>query len=173
MNIKLPDFIIVDLYKDSLVVLNEESAQPAAAVEATAKAGEEKPFYSGNNNQHICIILNSSTHAFTDDESLQLLSNLLAALNYTLADVAIINHHRTPLSYSQISEVLQPRVCLLFGVTTQALQLPIIIPNYQLQRYENCTFIQACSIDDMKANDDKAKGEKRKLWNSLKAVFNK
>jgi hypothetical protein len=171
MNIKLPDFIIADLYKDSLVVLNEESVQSAAEVGAEVKA--EEPFYSGNNTQHICIILNSTTHVFTDDESLQLLSNLLAALNYTLADVAIINHQRTPLAFTQISEVLQPRVCLLFGVTTQALQLPIIIPNYQLQRYENCTFIQACSIDDMKTNDDKAKGEKRKLWNSLKAVFNK
>ena len=173
MNIKLPDFIIADLYKNSLVLLNEEPAQPAEQVDTTAQVEEEKPFYSGNNNQHICIILNNPTHVFTDDESLQLLSNLLAALNYTLADVAIINHYRTPLLYPQISEVLQPRVCLLFGVTTQALQLPIIIPNYQLQRYENCTFIQACSIDDMKANDDKAKGEKRKLWNSLKTVFNK
>ena len=174
MNIKLPDFIIADLYKDSLVLLNEESVQSAEEVGAREKAAaEETSFYLGNNTQHICIILNSPTHVFTDDESLQLLSNVLAALNYTLADVAIINHHRTPFLYSQISEVLQPRVCLLFGVTTQALQLPIIIPNYQLQRYENCTFIQACNIDDMKANDDKAKGEKRKLWTSLKTAFNK
>ncbi|TKK70861.1 hypothetical protein FC093_03965 [Ilyomonas limi] len=172
MKIKLPDFIIADLYKDSLVVLNEGAIQPAEEVIAAAVT-EEKPFYFGNNAQHICIVLNNATHVFTDDESLQLLSNLLAALNFTLADAAIINHYRTPVVYSQINEMLQPRVCLLFGISTQALQLPFIIPNYQLQRYEDCTFIQACSIDDMKANDDKAKAEKRKLWTCLKAVFNK
>ena len=170
MKIKLPGFIIADLYKDSLVVLNEESM---IAPESHTSAVEETPFYSGNNTQHICIVLNNATHVFADDESLQLLSNLLAALNYTLADAALINYYRTPLDYSTISEVLQPRVCLLFGVTTKALQLPFIIPNYQLQQYENCTFIQACSIEEMKANDDKAKAEKRKLWNCLKTVFNK
>jgi hypothetical protein len=173
MNIKLPDFIIADLYKSSLVVLNEQATQPAEEIATTTTVAEEKPFYFGNNAQHICIVLSNATHVFTDDESLQLLSNVLAALNYTLGDVAIINYYRTPLIYSQISEVLKPRVCLLFGVTTQALQLPIIIPNYQLQRYEDCVFIQACSIDDMKANDEKAKGEKRKLWNCLKTAFNK
>lgn len=171
MKIQLPGFIIADLYKNSLVVLNE--ATPAANETISTKKPAEKPFYSGDNTQHICIVLNSPTHDYTDEESLQLLSNLLAALNFTLNDVAIINHQRTPVVYSQINEELQPRVCLLFGVTTQALQLPIIIPNYQLQRYENCTFLQACAIDDMKANDDKAKGEKRKLWNCLKTVFNK
>ena len=173
MNIKLPAFIIADLYKDSLVVLNEEARQPIDHPDAGTTIAEEKPFYFGNNAHHICIILNNSTHVYTDDESLQLLSNVLAALNFTLADVAIINHHRTPMPYSQISDALQPRVCLLFGVSTQTLLLPFIIPNYQLQRYEDCTFIQACAIDDMKANDDRAKGEKRKLWNSLKTVFNK
>ena len=172
MNIQLPDFIIADLYKSSLVVLDEKATQPIEEI-ASTNVTEEKPFYFGDNTQHICIVLSNETHVFTNDESLQLLSNLLAALNYTLGDAAIINHYRTPLIYSQISEVLKPRVCLLFGVATQALQLPIIIPNYQLQRYEDCTFIQACSIDDMKANDEKAKGEKRKLWNCLKTVFNK
>jgi len=173
MNIKLPDFIIADLYKDSLVVLNEEAKQPIEKSGANTTVTEEKPFYFGDNLHNFCIILNSPTHVFTDDESLQLLSNVLAALNFTLADVAIVNYHRTPMPYSHISKALKPRVCLLFGVSTQALQLPFIIPNYQLQRYEDCTFIQACAIDDMKANDDKAKGEKRKLWNSLKTVFNK
>ena len=173
MNIQLPGFIIADLYKDSLVVLNEEAIQPVHQAANSATAGEEKPFYLGNNAQHICIILNSSDHVFIDDDSLQLLSNVLAALNYTLADVAIINHHRTPALYTQIEEILQPRVCLLFGVTTQALQLPFILPNYQLQHYRDCTFIQACAIDDLKANDDNAKGEKRKLWSSLKMAFNK
>jgi hypothetical protein len=173
MNIKLPDFIIADLYKNSLVVLNEEPVQPADNSDIAATIMEEKPFYFGSNTQQICIVLSDSTHESADEESLQLLSNLLAALNYTLAEVAIINHYRTPVLYPQISETLKPRVCLLFGVTTQALQLPFIIPNYQLQRYEDCTFIQACAIDEMKANDDRAKAEKRKLWTCLKTTFNK
>ena len=173
MKIKLPDFIIADLYKDSLVVLNEEAATPMEEPGIAAINEDEKPFYFGDNTQHICILLNNATHEFTDDASLQLLSNLLAALNYTLSDAAIINHHRTPVIYPQISEVLQPRVCLLFGITTQVLQLPFMIPNYQLQRYEDCTFIQACAIEGMKDNDDNAKAEKRKLWTCLKTVFNK
>ncbi len=173
MKIQLPGFIIADLYKDSLVVLNEEIAIPLEVPDAVAAVAEETSFYTGNNTQHICIVLSSTTHVFTDEESLQLISNLLAALNYTLADVAIINHSKTPVLYPQIKEVLQPRICLLFGITTPLLQLPIIIPNYQLQRYEDCTFLQACAIDDMKINDDKAIAEKRKLWNCLKTFFNK
>src|SRR5690348_9309435 len=100
MKIQLPDFIIADLYKDSLVVLNEAAVQTREEPGIAAINEDEKPFYFGDNTQHICIVLNNTTHVVADDASLQLLSNLLAALNYTLADAAIINHYRTPVIYS-------------------------------------------------------------------------
>ncbi len=173
MKIQLPNFIIAELYKDLLVVTDDKELLQTDIQNTTPTPIAAIPLYAGNNLQHICIIVNNEIHPFTDEDSLQLLSNLLAALHFNLGDVAIINHQRTPVDYSVISQELQPRVCLLFGIRTPALQLPFIIPDYQLQRYEACTFLQACPIEAMCANDDKAKAEKRKLWNCLKTVFNK
>ncbi len=136
MKIQLPGFVIAGLYKDSLVLLNEPLLQEKNNEEVTAAI--QIPFYSGNNTQRICIFLNDKNAVFADDESLQLLSNLLAALSYNLTDVAIINHHRTLVSYTEIKEQLQPRICLLFGIGTQLLQLPFIISDYDAQHYALC-----------------------------------
>lgn len=173
MKIQLPAFVVADLYKDTLVVLDEHAFRQTEGPVFTGVKTEDIPLYAGSNLQHICIVLYDTAHPFADEDSLLLLSNLLAALNYHLADAAIINYHRTPVDYTIIFKALQPRVCLLFGITTKALKLPFVIPDYQLQRFEECTFLQACAINEMKANDDKAKAEKRKLWNCLKSAFNK
>ena len=168
MNTQLPGFVIAGLYKDSLVLLDEhanESNEPETPMPPALP-------YLGNNLQHISIFLKNTGHIFTDDESLQLITNLLAALNYNLADVAIINWHRTPVLYDELSRQLHPRICLLFGVNAQLIRLPFIIPNYQQQQYEGCTILQACDIQDMKGEGEKAKAEKRKLWNCLKIIFN-
>ena len=173
MKIHLPGFVIADLYKDTLVEIKDMTAELnlPKPKKQTETPKPQQQWFMGDNKKHICILVKDENNVYIDDENLQMLSNLLAALQLNLGDVAIVNFAKTPLAYNQISERLQPRVCLLFNLDTEAIQLPFVIPSYQVQQYNNCKFLQAASLDVMKGAGNAAKVEKTKLWVCLKTIF--
>lgn len=166
MKIKLPGFVIADLYKNTLVIADnimptQQTTEPEAA----------PALYLGDNNKHIAILVNDKTNRFIDEESLQLLANMLSALKLTLADVAVINVNVTPFTYKEMGEQFAVRVCLLFDVSTEAIQLPFQMPGYKVQNFADCKFLCAASLDKMKGDGKDAKLEKTKLWMCLKSLF--
>lgn len=173
MKIHLPGFIIADLYKDTLVEITDVTAEPnlPKAKKQPEPLKPQQAWFMGNNRKHICILVKDENNTYIDDESLQLLSNLLAALQLNLGDVAIVNFAKTKFVYSELNERLQPKICLLFNLDTEAVQLPFVIPNYQVQNYNNCKFLQAGSLELMKGTGNAAKVEKTKLWMCLKSIF--
>ena len=183
MRIQLPDFIIADLYKSSLVVIEDKRVKQAkefrsevTEIPSVANPGaprqHEKNWYLGENLRHIIIIVNDNENVYLNDNSLQLLTSILGACKLTLADVAVINYAKNRYNYQQLKQLLQPSYCFLFDLTTIDLQIPFTIPQYQVQQYDDCTFLIASSLQNMAGTSSEAKSEKTKLWNCLKKVFN-
>ncbi|MEP6512864.1 MAG: hypothetical protein ABJA79_03280 [Parafilimonas sp.] len=176
MNIKLPDFLIVELYKNSLVDTDEAVISPIKSM--TDKNAEDiqneenKKWFLGDNKKRIVILVNEANAVFIDDNGLQLLTRILAGCNLNLADVAIINFHKNGSDYLQLKKALEPQYFFLFDVTSLQIQLPFTIPQYQIQHYDDCTFLLAPSLTSMLGEDEKTKEKKTKLWNCLKKIFN-
>jgi hypothetical protein len=191
-NIQLPSFILAGLYKDSLVVLDE--MQPAAKLlqtdEKQVVAAEEKAlplqeiapvtipithqpqkFYLGDNRKQISILVRDATAVYLHDDSLNFLSSILGACKLNLGDVAIINHQHQPQQFASLKENLEPKFVLLFEVSPTDINLPFTIPYYQVQPYNNCSFLSAPSLQKMLGDSQEAKLEKSKLWLSLKKMF--
>ncbi len=166
MKIHLPDFVLADLYKNSLVIADDVTAS-----KPSNKAEAAPALFLGGNEKHVTILVNDKQNRYIDDESLQLLTNMLTALQLSLQDVAVINIHATPFSYKEITEQFGSRVCLLFDVPTQLIQLPFQMPDYKVQAFGNCKFLCSASLSKMKGNGKEAKLEKTKLWMSLKTIF--
>ena len=166
MKIQLPGFVLADLYKNNLVLADDVTRiqQPDEPEAAPA-------LYLGGNGRNIAVLVNDSYNRFPDEESLQLLVNMLSALQFTLQDVAVININVTPFSYKEITEQFRSRVCLLFNVSTQQIQLPFRMPDYKVQAFDNCKYLCSASLDKMKGNGKEAKLEKTKLWMCLKTLF--
>jgi len=168
MKIQLPPFVLADLYKNSLVITDDVMpAQPLLNKEDDTIVS----WFLGNNNRQVTILVNDLQNQFLDNECLQLLTNMLAALQLTLQDVAVVNINHTPLDYKEMFEKLQPGVCLMFDVTTQQIQLPFMMPDYKVQVFSNCRFLCSASLNKMKGDGKEAKVEKTKLWMSLKTIF--
>ena len=183
MKIQLPDFILADLYKNTLVVINELPTEPikkqaskgtkkGAAIIANIDEPSQKKWYLGNNLKHVTILVQDENNVYLNDDLLQLLTSILAACKLTLADVAIINNANNAISYQQLKQSLQPTCCFLFNVTTDAIQLSFTIPQYQVQQYDNCTFLLAPDLSLMNGSTPAARAEKTKLWVCLKKIFN-
>lgn len=169
--IQLPDFVISDLYKNQLVVIEDSVAETKLPKkeELTIPA---KPEFLGNNRKSICILVKDAQAVYLNDQSLQFLSAILTACKLNLGDVAIINFSRTPLHYSSLKEWLTPKYMLVFDIGATTLQMPFDLPIYQVQSYDKCSFLFVPALEQMTSDTREAKIEKSKLWLSLKTMFN-
>lgn len=177
----LPPFVLAELYKDAIVLTSDvEISSQKELVQDTIKTAtpvaenaiqDGKRWYLGENKKNICIIVNDSEAVFINDDCLNLLGGILNACKLNLSDAAIINYNQTPCTYETVKEHLQPKQLFMFDVSMQQMQLPFTIPNYQVQQFDNCTFLVAPSLTTMLPNTNEAKLEKRFLWDSLKRVF--
>ena len=166
MKIQLPGFVLAGLYKNSLVITDDVTPKQT---EISAEAAP--PLFLGDNKKNITIVVKDNQNRFTDEASLQLLINMLSALQLSLHDVAVINIHQTPFSYKEIGEQFGSRVCIMFDVSAQQMQLPFQMPDYKVQAFADCRFLRSASLDKMKGNSKEAKVEKTKLWMCLKSLF--
>lgn len=180
MFVQLPPSVIMSLYKDSLVLIEETATKTnkkqQQVTNKTANAElaaltTAKKWFLGDNKKNIALIVSDAGSVYINDEWLATLTKLLAACKLTLADIAIVNLKQQQ-NFSIIKDQLQPQYVLLFDVNTSDLELPFSIPHYQLQNYGGCIFMTAPSIT---LADDKTTPhilkEKRNLWNKLKAIF--
>ena len=160
-NIQLPLIVLQQLFKHSLVNLeNEEKPE-----EKTASKGFST---LGNNRRHILIMVESDQTLYLPDEELNFLLGILAACKLTMDDVAILNIKKNKsVTYRSATKELKPEKLFLFGVNPAQIELPLDFPHYQIQQYNNQTYLTAPPLSYFQDN----KVEKTKLWNCLKQIF--
>lgn len=174
-HIKLPAAVINELYKTALVepALNTGVKEAAISVEKPvitwndAIAPEWKSL--GSNEKNILIVVSNSDAVYLPDNDLNFLTGVLGACKLSLADVAVVNRFHYPeAGYKELIAYFKSRVILLLGVEPAAMGLPINFPQYQLQAFQNNTFLFTPPLEEI----EKDKLEKSKLWISLKRLFN-
>jgi len=155
-NIQLTPTMLAGLYKNSLV---------ETEVVSTPEVKQLK--YLGNNHKNILVIVSHSSVPFLPDEELNFLTNILAACKLSIADIGILNNKNTELAELQNLISLESKNVLLFGVEPSAIGLPINFPAFQLQSFNNRTYLHAPQLGQIE-NDKPLKG---KLWSGLKLMF--
>ena len=158
-NLTLNPLLIRELYKKTLVAF--------APVGDPVAITENPVHFLGNNEKRICILVNEPHATFIKDEDLQFLINILSACKLSLADVAVVNNHLHPVSYSQITAQFQPEVLLLFGIPHESIGLPLHFPDFQLQQYDNKQMLAAPPLTMIALNPD----IKKLLWTNLQKLF--
>jgi hypothetical protein len=122
----------------------------------------------GKNLKGIVLLVSNNDLAFVPDEELNFLLGILSACKLNMDDVGILNISKHPSAdYKNIAAELNAKKVFLFGVDPGAIKLPLSFPYYQVQRYNDQTYL--CSPALSSIQNDKA--EKTKLWNCLKQIF--
>lgn len=176
--ITLPNFLIADLYKGSLVDLADipllqktlpEGNLPAEAAEPASLSQKIK--YLGENVKNITIVVNDPDSTFLNKVDHTFLSNILRACRLNPADIAIVNTTKQQVTYTEIKQQLNALRILLFDVEPSLIRLPFKIPPFQVQNYDSCTILTAPALSALNKPDHEGKLLKTKLWNSLKQLF--
>ncbi|MBC7534913.1 MAG: hypothetical protein H7258_04390 [Ferruginibacter sp.] len=160
-NFQLPAFLTAELYNDSLVVLDTN--------ELTNKSlNENSLVFLGNNKKNILIIVNDENTVYLPDDSLTFLMDILTACKLTLSDTALINFNKNPgINYKSLVQHFQPEFVICLGIELSALAFPLEFPYYQVQQYNNQSYLSAPSLKILAAD----KQEKLQLWGCLKKLF--
>ena len=156
-NIQLNSYLIADLYTNALV------DQSASHVPASPRLR-----YLGDFQKKMLIIVENRNVPYLDDEELNFLVNVLSACKRSLADVAIVNFaSRTEEELQQFITEHQPEQVLLFGLPPLSIGLPINFPHFQLQQFNNRTYLYAPALREYEQD----KSLKSNLWKCLKNLL--
>jgi hypothetical protein len=160
-NIQLVPITVQELFKNSLIELNkvqpilETAAQTAFSI-------------LGKNQKKILILVDNTEAIYLPDEALNFLLGILGACKLSMEDVGILNFNKNQsITYQTIATGLEAEKVFLFGISPAQIALPLSFPHYQIQRYNGQVYLTAPPLSSLQ-ND---KGEKTKLWNSLKQIF--
>lgn len=155
--INLEPYLVASLYEHTLVEEVEIDSSPLYK-------------FLGKNRKQILVIVRKNDVAFADDKELQFLSSVLAACKLSLEDIAIINESNLPpgTSYLSLLQFFNSRYILMFDVTPQTIDLPFNFPHFQLQQFDQHTYLSAPALKEIEIE----KALKARLWNSLKTLFN-
>ena len=106
--------------------------------------------------------------AFLEDDELDFLASILLACKLNLSDVAIVNVHTLNVAtYRSIIAQLKCKVLLMFDVIPDAIDLPFNFPYFQVQQFDQCTYLSAPDLKSIETD----KTLKTHLWNCLKKLF--
>ena len=159
-SIKIPPFVIGNLYKNCLVDLQSGGREPLQK--------NEKINFLGDNKRQILLVVNNFDVPFLPDNELDFLLGILAACKLNMADIAIVNLNRTePAEHKSLPEFFRAEVVMLFGIEATALNLPFKIPHFQVQLFKNKRYLFAPALMILQSDVN----QKRKLWQALKNIF--
>lgn len=160
-NIQLPAFVIQDLFRNTLVDINSNEKKQSIA-------GNNELNFFGGNKQHIILLVNNRDTTFVTDQQLTFLSGILTACNLTLEDIGLLNIATAPaISYKTVSDEFKARIVIMFGIASESIHLPFVMPAFQRQSYNNQVYLAVPSLNELENNKDL----KRKLWTVLQQIF--
>lgn len=155
--------LITELYKRSLIEINKKEF---TTTENTEQVNWK---FLGENRKNILILVNNPDVVFLPDAQLDFLTKLLSACNLNLGDVAVLNFNTHPtLNSKDLITHFNSKTIFLFGVEPGSIGMPILFPHFQIQNFNNCTYLFTPSLSELE-ND---KLLKSKFWVCLKKIFN-
>ena len=153
-HVRLSAELIAVLYPETLVV--EESVYP----------------YLGKNLNSISFLVNYPDDEFIPEDQLAFLQKILIACKLNLEDIALINTNRTHVELQVLKNIFHPRIIFLWGAVPALAGLNQHLPDMSISTWENIRILPVMQAVLMSRDNPAGLELKRKLWISLKKLFN-
>lgn len=160
-NFQIPPTLLPELYKDSLIVLDDKQSKPEML-------NEKKVYFLGDNLKKILILVNNLEILYLNDEDLRFLTGILTACKLTFSDVVVFNTaSNLDYNYQKSVDHFKPKLILILGTINQKFNLPEFSDKYQPMVNQNIQLVFGSSLTEI----SKDVNEKKALWNCLKQIF--
>lgn len=136
--------------------------QPDEGESLTICAEPEQLTYSGSNNKKVCVIVDYPHHNSIIPKDALILERILASVNLTFDDIALVNHARNNIHPEEIPSRIETEKLIAFGVRN-------------MKGYNQVQFskhLKALYIPDNLTTLAMSREKKVLLWQNLKVMFN-
>jgi hypothetical protein len=149
----LPSAILSGLYKDVLIAEKSTTSQLNSSSPVKVRS----------------IVLTHGEALKKNDPQYLFLQNILKACKIEPTEIALLSDSDNAVGggLSSLNLKYSAPVILLFGLTPGVLALPIHFPAFQVQTYQDCTYMWAPRLDEIAAD----KSLKVTLWQCLQKIF--
>ena len=172
--IQLNSSLLADMYRTSLVETKENVPQGQkkkvqVPIENEVRESNAVAWkYLGEYKKNILIVVRYKNVPYLPNDRLNFLTSVLSACKLSLEDVAIFNITSGPSTlYKDVQEKFKSNFTLLIGLTPEEFEMPVSFPEFQVQPFNNCTFLHIPAIEVLETD----KVLKSKLWVCLKKMF--
>ena len=178
----LPNSVLVNLYKESLVLgiapANvDKKAQVAPPVEENNAATEAEEAliapikFLGEHQKKILVLVQDLDAVHLNERAFDLLTSILNACKLTIADIALINLANKNFSLHQILTQVPSDFVLLFDINPTQLKIKLPTKLYTPILLGTTQLLFSNNLSTMQGLDQDSKIEKTKLWTALKIIF--
>ncbi len=167
----MPAALLAGMFSKGVVAIPEEFQDIREDAAPVTKEPGKKVQYLGAFGKNILVVVNDPTALHLNQEDLDFLGKVLAAVKLSLADVAIVNSATQQLEYFSLQEQLPAVVALYFGLQPVDIGAPIKFPQFQVQKWNHCTFLYAPAFEEMGPLASNAVALKKELWAALQKIF--
>jgi hypothetical protein len=158
--VQLDPYLLAKMYTQPIIP-EEKQAGPVVQKELP------KVKYLGENQKNILLLIQNENEAYLNDESFNLLTNILNACKLGMQDVALANvAHYAALTLADWQKVVNFQRVVIFGIAPD--QLAVEAPVYQLVTINGTTAIFSHDLTFI-GSDKTLKG---RLWMGLQKLFN-
>jgi hypothetical protein len=169
-DLRLPDLLISDLYKNVIVQSIEEQKVRDSTIDKSPTGKRGGLTFLGENRSQIAILVDYASEVYLPEGELQFLANILNACKLNLADIAIVNTSKQVLNITLLSNALHSKKIVCFGEATGKIPGDEI-PYFEIGRLEGMDVLKAPSLEELNQQNDKGKLLKSRLWLCLRELF--
>lgn len=178
----LPNSVLVNLYKESLVIgpaaLNVDKkahATPPSKAETEINTAEndsnELIKFLGEHQKKILVLVQDPNAVHLNESAFDLLTSILNACKLTIADIGLINLANKNFSLHQILTQVPSDTVLIFDINPTQLKIKLPTKLYTPILLGTTQLLFSNNLSNMQGIDQASKIEKTKLWNALKLIF--
>lgn len=168
-NINLPESVLADLFKHSLI---DYAVEPEVQQQAPQEVAPLPISYVGENKHQITIGVYFSAHKTIPAEHIQFLTSILKACQRSIDHVAVVNFAERELELTDIITQLQPKILMLFGAYQRFGSWMTDTEDFAPFQLHNIQVVRVPELEKMLGNTPESRVIKSKLWLMLKQLFN-
>lgn len=138
------------------------------SITPTSQNYSEIGLFSGQNQHHLMVIL--PNEHLQNSSYKELLGKILTSVQLPPQEVLFFGLQKTanPFSLTHLAEKKNCQKFIVFGISLPKIGIHRLFPTYQVQSFNNITFINSASLEDL--SHEGAKRAKFALWNALKEM---
>jgi hypothetical protein len=172
-HIRLSAELIAVLYPETLVAKKDPDSDIELIKTGLTQNKKESVYpHVGNNLNSVCFLVYYPDDEFIPEDQLAFLQKILIACKLNLDDIALINTNRTPVELQVLKNIFHPRIIFLWGAVPAFAGLNQHLPDMAISTWENIRILPVMQAVLMSRDNPAGLELKRKLWVSLKKLFN-